>query len=420
MGYTRTDNNERLEKFKTYEFVSERNYELFEEFIRYLQADNNVGEKRVYKYITGFKTLFRKFIDVNLDEAEKDDFRRIIARIQSSDEYSAWTKHDFKVYIKKYYRTKHEHEFDRSDRVKKILDANFMKRNGEPENEKDTEALTPSEVTDMMEEANLVRDEFMVLFFFETGARISEILGNEKEEPLNIGDLTMKERYLEADFTTLKNDKGDRELALNRCMELLQRWLERHPNGEDQDAPLFVNLNKGRGNVMSKRYVAKLLRRLAEEAGINKRVTPHVFRHSAATYYATEKGWGTAQLKYWFGWKEAEEADRYCKENQERLKRKKLSQDGIEVESEDVDDLEPVECGKCGATWSPTQTYCGECGWSLDKETARQQKEVKQAGEQVVKAKMGDLTQDEVQEKKKQVLSKMEEMQEEFEELSKL
>lgn len=271
----------------------------------------------------------------------------------------------------------------------------------------------------MMEEANLVRDKFMVLFFFETGARIGEILGTEDGTvgPLRIGDLNIEDRYLEAEITTLKNDKGTRKLTLNRCMELLMRWLESHPNGEDEDAPLFVNLNKGGGNVMSRRYVAKVFRRLADQAEINKRVTPHVFRHSAATYYATEKGWGTTQLKHWFGWKEAEMADNYCKENEDRLQRKKLQQEGIEVQKGDSSQLDPNECGKCGASWSPSQRYCGECGWSLDKETAQKEKEIKKAGEQVVKAKMEDLTEEEIQQKKQEVLSHMEVMKEEFEQL---
>lgn len=65
----------------------------------------------------------------------------------------------------------------------------------------------------------------------------------------------------------------------------------------------------------------------------------------------------------------------------------------------------------------PFTRYCGECGWSLDKETAQKEKEIKKAGEQVVKAKMEDLTEEEIQQKKQEVLSHMEVMKEEFEQL---
>jgi integrase/recombinase XerD len=405
MGYTKTDCNERLENFKTYDYVSDHNYELFEEFIRYLQADSDISNTRIYKYQTGFKTLFKKFLDVNLDEAEKEDIRDVVAKIESSD-YSEWSKYDFKVCIKKYYRTIHEHEFDRPDRVRRILDADFLESNGEPQNQTKIEALSPSEVRDMMDEANLLRDKFLVLFFFETGARIGEVLGTEDNSvgPLQIKDLTIHDKYLEAEIPTLKNDKGIRELTLNKCIQLLQKWLERHPEGDNRQAPLFVNLNKGRGNVMSRRYVAKVFRRLADKAGIDKKVTPHVFRHSAATYYATEKGWGTYRLKHWFGWKEAEMADKYCKENEERIKRKKLEEEGIEVETNESTALDSKECGKCGETYSTTQRYCGECGWALDKDVAKEQKEIKKAGEQILKAKLQDLSEEKLQEKKEEVI----------------
>jgi len=173
MGYTKTDPNERLENFKTYDYISDHNYQLFKEFITYLQADSDISDNRIYKYQTGFKTLFKKFLDVKLDEAEKDDIRDVVAKIESSD-YSEWTKYGFKVYIKKYYRTIYEHEFDRPDRVRKILDADFLEFSGESDNQTERDALSSSEVKDMMEEANLVRDKFLVLFFFETGARIGE------------------------------------------------------------------------------------------------------------------------------------------------------------------------------------------------------------------------------------------------------
>jgi site-specific recombinase XerD len=134
MGYTKTDCNERLENFKTYDYVSDHNYELFEDFIRYLQADSDISNTRIYKYQTGFKTLFKKFLDVNLDEAEKEDIRDVVAKIESS-EYSEWSKYDFKVCIKKYYRTIHEHEFGRPNRVRRILDVDFLESNGEPQNQ---------------------------------------------------------------------------------------------------------------------------------------------------------------------------------------------------------------------------------------------------------------------------------------------
>ena len=72
MGYTKTDPSERLENLKTYDYISDHNYELFEEFITYLQADTDISDNRIYKYQTGFKTLFKKYLDVNHKWANKE------------------------------------------------------------------------------------------------------------------------------------------------------------------------------------------------------------------------------------------------------------------------------------------------------------------------------------------------------------
>lgn len=102
----------------------------------------------------------------------------------------------------------------------------------------------------------------------------------------------MNQKYVDVEVPTLKDDKGPRTLTLTKCVGLLQQWLEEHPCDDDPDASLFVTVTGSngseRGTPMVQEYIAKILRGLAEEAGIDKRVTPHIMRHSAATYYGME------------------------------------------------------------------------------------------------------------------------------------
>jgi len=47
-------------------------------------------------------------------------------------------------------------------------------------------------------------------------------------------------------------------------------------------------LTNSRGGAASAQYIRKLVRKLAESAALTRRVTPHMFRHSVATYLLEE------------------------------------------------------------------------------------------------------------------------------------
>jgi len=176
-NYTKQDVQNKLEKVQNQKYVSEHNAELLEEFIDYLRADHNVSTNRQYKYLTGFKTLFEKFIDFPLDNTSKREIRQTVGKIRGS-EYSDHTKRDFKVYIKKFYNTYYEDEVDRPDWVKRILGAQFMKLNSNPSRQTEIEALTPEEIMSMVEPADKTRSKLLPLFLFETGARTKIFEGN--------------------------------------------------------------------------------------------------------------------------------------------------------------------------------------------------------------------------------------------------
>jgi integrase len=421
MGYQRTHHEERLQKLENQEYVSSENFDAFEEFVKCCQADDAVSNRRIYDYVTKFKALFKKFVDVPLKEADKKDIRDVVGSIQGSDEYSEWSKKDFKTSLRKFYYTIYSDELDRPRRVKKILKSGLLAHSGTPENEVEKVPLTPEEVVAVKDSANNVRDKFLVFFLFETGARIGEVLGLPQDgvSPLKIGDLNIKSQFVEVTIPTIKNDKGKRNLVLTKSVGLLQRWLENHPCGEDKQAPLFVNLNKGRGSPMSRKNVGKILRRASNEAGIDKTVTPHIFRYTSATYYATEKDWSTTKLMQWFGWKQPNMVDRYCKRDEERLKRHKLENAGIEVDGSGSEILDEQICGSCGHTNSPTRKYCGGCRLALSKDVAQEQQSVEDATNKVVEARInGELSEEDIRRRKQDILSEMEGLKQEMEGLS--
>lgn len=127
------DIDDKLQELQNLEEISDSNKNLLTEFVQYLRADSDVSCQRQYKYLYNFKTLLtsdnkedKAFIQFDLKGASKDDMRKAVGKIQASS-YSEWSKRDMKVSLKKLFRTIHEEETERPKRVKKILNAQFMK-----------------------------------------------------------------------------------------------------------------------------------------------------------------------------------------------------------------------------------------------------------------------------------------------------
>lgn len=259
--YTLQDLDDKLDELQNQDYISDHNYSVIEDMTGRLKADPDVSNDRIYKYLYTYKTLLKKYIDFPLDTPSKEEMRKAIGNIEASD-YSQWTKQDWRKIIKRTLRTLYDDETDRLQEITQILNARFMKSYKSIERKKEIETLEPQEILKMSESADHPRESLMPVFFFESGARISEILG------VTIADVQLHPDYAEVEFESLKNDKGPRELVLTKSVDLLRNWLEIHPRRNDSEAPLFVNIGHGKGSSvgepMTQSNCLKIHRKLAE------------------------------------------------------------------------------------------------------------------------------------------------------------
>ena len=126
-----------------------------------------------------------------------------------------------------------------------------------------------------LEKKNGIRDAAILEVLYGTGMRISELI-----------NLKMSAVYGEVGFITVVG-KGNKERLVpfgHYAREAVEKYLVevREPlRAQCESEHLFLSRNKAR---FSRVGVWKIIRKYARQAGIAKKVTPHVFRHSFATH----------------------------------------------------------------------------------------------------------------------------------------
>ena len=165
---------------------------------------------------------------------------------------------------------------------KKFLEFNNIYFLEDIKNPKRTKSLPKSlnekEVHDLLEAVTINendtpfkqrRDKVILTLLYSTGLRISELVKLLKRD-IDFDERTIRVRG--------KGDKDRIVLFDEHTKELLLAYLE-----EDKHKSEYIFINKN-GNPLTPRYVQMMIKKYAEAAGIKKKVTPHVLRHSFATH----------------------------------------------------------------------------------------------------------------------------------------
>lgn len=122
-----------------------------------------------------------------------------------------------------------------------------------------------------------LRDVAVVEVFFATGARVYEI-SNIKADSINLNSGIIrimgkgnKERYIQIGETSI--------------LELLKKYYAENEEAIKKSGYFFVNQ---RGERFTEQSIRIMLKKYTKLAGIERNITPHMFRHSFATYLIEE------------------------------------------------------------------------------------------------------------------------------------
>lgn len=146
------------------------------------------------------------------------------------------------------------------------------------------EVLSPDEADAILREPNRktmtgLRNRCMLEVMYRAGLRVSEVVN------LRPRDIRWSVNRIEVRGS--KGGKG-RNIALRpSTMELLEQWKTDRPGGDWFFSTCFERggIAKGQaaGAQLSTQYVQQMVKRYAQRAGIDRKVSPHTWRHSYAT-----------------------------------------------------------------------------------------------------------------------------------------
>lgn len=249
---------------------------IIEQFTGYLAIERSLSPNTVDAYRRDVRHLARFLDDERngraLDAVTEDDLDAFLAHLHDRGS-SAYTQARTLSGVKAFYRYLVYDGWIDADPVARMDGPTLTRRL--------PDTLSVEEIDRMLAAIDLShpfghRDRAILEVLYSCGLRVSELVG-----------LTMGHLHLEVDFIRVIG-KGDKErlVPIGRdAMRFTRLWLEDRARMDSvvrgREAHVFLNRS---GSSLSRVSIFHIVKRAARDAGIDKTVSPHTFRHSFATH----------------------------------------------------------------------------------------------------------------------------------------
>ena len=253
------------------------NKEVLNTFRAYIVVEKNFSEHTAKAYVSDVLSFLIWLEENNI---EKVDFERIREYLRFIYKYNykkttvSRKISALRTFYKYLYR---EH----------IVESNPVTGISTPKKDKTLpKFLSKDEIEQILNNVNIespagYRNRTILELLWATGMRISELSG------LNYGDLNLEQNEIRV------FGKGAKErivLVSERAKSYLQRYIQNARSlvaqgfsvGDlSEDSPVFIN---NTGYRLNPKTIRNVINSIVEKISLPKKVTPHVFRHSFATY----------------------------------------------------------------------------------------------------------------------------------------
>jgi len=224
--------------------------------------------------IKTYKSIVINFYNFLLNEKNLTDERRVL---RSFKKYIQYLKRDkgvsqnyiylVTVVVKKFFEFGGIHILEEIKTPKRTK--SLPKHLNEQEVQNLINAFDKQNCKTKHAEAINLRNKVILALLYSSGLRVSELVY------LNIDNVDLHERTIRI------RGKGEKDRIVlfdEETKILIENYLQKK---DDNSEYLFVNRS---GNHLTPRYIQMMIKDHAKAAGIKKKVTPHILRHSFATH----------------------------------------------------------------------------------------------------------------------------------------
>lgn len=324
-----------------------------------VQGTSGLSVGRKYAYLLRLRRVALMIPDKFLDPSERD-IKQVMATIQNSP--VKWGNGDphkpslnqiqsFQVCLKKFYKWHLGNN--------KVYPAcvDWIKINNPRHlQEKPVEIIAKEEHLAMYNAAKNARDKALLSLLYDSGCRIGELL-------------TMRIRDCQFDddgaLIAVTGKTGYRQVRIvGNSIADLQVWIANHPLGNNPEATLFTRTD-GK-SAMDYDQVHSMFRKTQKRAGIQRRIYPHLYRHTRATMLADKVPESVLEKQQ--GWVHGSRMSRvYVHLSQEQQDSAILQAYGKKRKKPVEIDVEtPKKCPRCQNDNRSDAKFCKYCWLNFD------------------------------------------------------
>ncbi|RLF56542.1 MAG: hypothetical protein DRN27_09540 [Thermoplasmata archaeon] len=361
--------------------ISKRNSILINNYISRLQAvghrKGTYSNKRLRKIIYSLISM-SQMINVDFDKAKQLDIESLVGLIRRR--YKGDTPRDYIVMLRMFIRyiddpKGEKYEYNEYPPIIKGINTGVRYKTEVQR----ADIFDKDEIKKLINSTDNLRDRCFVTLLYESGCRISELIGDSDHTGLLLKHVKFDENGC---FIDVSGKTGHRNLRIIASSPTISNWMSIHPKKTDNNAPVFCRIYKRKGERISYEYWNKLLRRLGKKVDINKPLNPHNFRHTRLTHLA-QQGLNESQLNTFAGWEQgSRQASVYIHLVGADLDEKLLSLQGIKKKKSTTDEFIINVCPRCNHINDPASKYCVKCQQGLSDELVKEYIEKRQTAEQ--------------------------------------
>ncbi len=334
--------------------VSAINKKYIEQHITHLKAES-LDVRSIIRHLYGLKKLLESLNYIkDLKKVDRLAIEKAVAEV-NTQHYSDETRLHFFGVWKSFYRWLMGEGLYYPPFIAWLKLTNKNKKKLMPD-----DILTEQEVMKMLDAATAMRDKVFLILLYESGARISEIMGLQKKHI----DLESQPPQI-----MITGKTGWRRVPILLSVSWLSNYLNMEKNlREDEVIWRTLSTNCDRNGPMSYASARNMLKAIAAAAKIEKPVNPHSFRKARASHLANRLS--DQQLKAFFGWvPHSDVVDHYIAINPQTLNNAYMKINGLEVREEKKElTLKIKDCPRCKFANSIDLSFCGRCGTPLSVE----------------------------------------------------